>query len=57
MISMCVVSVRGSTDLEDGIDEKDVCVGEDEEGGIEACRIFEKLDAALHGGVLMWSGE
>lgn len=47
----------GMTYLEDGIDEKAVCVGEDEEGGIEAGGIFEELDAAFHGGVLGWSGE
>lgn len=53
---MIVARSRRSTYLEDGIDEKDVCVGEDEEGGIEAGGIFEKLDTALHGRMLRWSG-
>lgn len=49
---MCAVTEGGGSNLEDGVDEKDVCVGEDEEGGIEAGGVFEKLDTALHGGML-----
>jgi len=37
--------------LEDGIDEEAVGVGEHEEGGVEAGRVVEELNAALHGGV------
>lgn len=43
---------KGGRYLYDGVDEKGVGVGEDEDGGVEAGGGFEELNAALHRGVL-----
>jgi len=37
--------------LDDGVDEKSVCVGEDKNGGVETSGVLKELDAALHGWV------
>lgn len=40
------------TNLENGVDEKCIGVGEDEERGFDTSWVLKELDATFHGGVL-----